>query len=177
MALTYDLTKIRDWRNVCYLKTKLPAEALREYWDHGSLSALDQDDAHDAALLKQGYTFTMLDPNLEGIIFAGLVLQPKGSNKEGTLNNGNYHEWYRRLQILEALGATPLITDWVETAAGCVWQPRLLSLDDLTKFIGLSTNCTTVSETAWARKVTRMVHVNLVQRGRVMWQLLHKQAK
>lgn len=156
MSLNYELTKIKDWCRTCFVFIKtLPDgyDSIEKFTGPGSdwFPVKDHfvgDEGVRDALLEEGYLAACMDPTLHGLIFMGLVLQPKG----GSITEKNFPEWVRRCLIWQEITEN-MAVDF----DGKEWTRRPITPDDIRKFVGLWTNCSPVTDAEFAKKVLRLL--------------------
>jgi len=100
-----------------------------------------------------GDTYKDVKPRLKGLIFAG------GMVALGSITYKNVSEWYARLKLCEEMYKTYLISRYDEDQKEYVDVP--LEAKELAKYIGLSTNHSTVTRSQWTKNVKRNQSVDL----------------
>jgi hypothetical protein len=110
------------------------------------------DDAY-TEYTQFGDTYQDVKPFLKGLIFAG------GMVAIGSITFKNVSEWYARLKLCEEMYNTYLISRYDQEQEEYVNVP--LEAKELVKYIGLSTNHSTISRGQWVKNVKRNQTVDL----------------
>jgi hypothetical protein len=100
-----------------------------------------------------GSTYTDVKPFLKGLIFSG------GMVALSSITFKNVGEWYARLKLCEEMYRTYLTSKYDEDKKEWVDVP--LEAKELAKYIGLSTNHSTVTRSQWTKNVKRNQSVDL----------------
>jgi len=100
-----------------------------------------------------GSTYTDVKPFLKGLIFSG------GMVALSSITFKNVGEWYARLKLCEEMYKTYLTSKYDEDRKEWVDVP--LEAKELAKYIGLSTNHSTVTRSQWTKNVKRNQSVDL----------------
>jgi len=100
-----------------------------------------------------GDTYKDVKPRLKGLIFAG------GMVALGSITYKNVSEWYARLKLCEEMYNTYLTRELTED--GMDYKDKPLTAKELVKYIGLSTNHSTVTRGQWVKNVKRNQTVSL----------------
>ena len=110
------------------------------------------DDAY-TEYTQFGDTYKDVKPFLKGLIFAG------GMVALGSITYKNVSEWYARLKLCEEMYKTFLTSEYVEEENA--YKDKPLEAKELVKYIGLSTNHSTVTRSQWTKNVKRNQSVDL----------------
>jgi len=110
------------------------------------------DDAYQE-YQQFGETYKDVKPFLKGLIFAG------GMVALGSITFKNVSEWYARLKLCEEMYHTYLTRELTEDGMDYVDKP--LEAKELVKYIGLSTNHSTITRGQWVKNVKRNQTVDL----------------
>jgi hypothetical protein len=110
------------------------------------------DDAYQE-YQQFGETYKDVKPFLKGLIFAG------GMVALGSITFKNVSEWYARLKLCEEMYHTYLVSRYDEDKEDYVNIP--LEAKELVKYIGLSTNHSTITRGQWVKNVKRNQTVDL----------------
>jgi hypothetical protein len=110
------------------------------------------DDAYQE-YQQFGETYKDVKPFLKGLIFAG------GMVALGSITFKNVSEWYARLKLCEDMYHTYLVSRYDEDKEDYVNIP--LEAKELVKYIGLSTNHSTITRGQWVKNVKRNQTVDL----------------
>ena len=110
------------------------------------------DDAY-TEYTQFGDTYKDVKPFLKGLIFAG------GMVALGSITYKNVSEWYARLKLCEEMYNTYLTRELTED--GMDYKDKPLTAKELVKYIGLSTNHSTVTRGQWVKNVKRNQTVSL----------------
>jgi len=100
-----------------------------------------------------GSVYTDVKPFLKGLIFSG------GMVALSSITFKNVGEWYARLKLCEEMYKTYLTSKYDEDRKEWVDVP--LEAKELAKYIGLSTNHSTVTRSQWTKNVKRNQSVDL----------------
>ena len=100
-----------------------------------------------------GSVYTDVKPFLKGLIFSG------GMVALSSITFKNVGEWYARLKLCEEMYKTYLTSKYDEDKKEWVDVP--LEAKELAKYIGLSTNHSTVTRSQWTKNVKRNQSVDL----------------
>lgn len=100
-----------------------------------------------------GQVYTDVKPFLKSLIFSG------GMVALGSITFKNVGEWYARLKLCEEMYHTYLTSKFDEDQNEWVDVP--LEAKEIVKYIGLSTNCTTIVRNKWVQNVKRNQTVDL----------------
>jgi hypothetical protein len=110
------------------------------------------DDAYQE-YQQFGETYKDVKPFLKGLIFAG------GMVALGSITFKNVSEWYARLKLCEEMYHTYIVSRYDEDKEDYVNIP--LEAKELVKYIGLSTNHSTITRGQWVKNVKRNQTVDL----------------
>ena len=110
------------------------------------------DDAY-TEYTQFGDTYKDVKPFLKGLIFSG------GMVALGSITYKNVSEWYARLKLCEEMYNTYLTRELTED--GMDYKDKPLTAKELVKYIGLSTNHSTVTRGQWVKNVKRNQTVSL----------------
>ena len=100
-----------------------------------------------------GETYSDVKPFLKGLIFSG------GMVALSSITFKNVGEWYARLKLCEEMYSTYLTSRYDEDEKKYVDIP--LEAKEIAKYIGLSTNHSTVTRSQWTKNVKRNQTVDL----------------
>ena len=147
MSLNWDISRIKDFKQVCYDRmTRTEVEALDttiEALVSESSSPWYTPGESETEKLANCDVVERFSPLTNCFIWATM------SVGMGTITKENHGEFWLRLNLLERIRG-PFISKKTEEGEG--WEPRFITLEEVEAHIGLGTNVSQESWASWTKR-------------------------
>ena len=175
MSLDFGFTKIKDWARTCFIGlTEMPEGEDIDDWAGGSSDwfkpTKESSEELQAVAKEEGWILCHQHPSVKALIFLGMVFQPKGG---GGINERNVDAWIERVGIWQEVSG-PLGSRFSQEQVQHArfenhmthWVDEYIDADFIRKVVGLSTNCSSVTEAEFRKALYNQLRDHARSRAR-----------